>query len=126
MTLSNLDKNTLKNLFKMINLEENNNDKLIQSIKNDYLTYSKLKMISNQINILKSEANNILKHHKFNIDISNIECNFKKTPGTYYYLYKKKDLYLSLIPPHEWWGDPGQFITKLYYDHDLTFYKVEN
>lgn len=126
MALSNLDKNTLKNLFTMINLEENNNDKLIQTIKNDYLTYSKLKMISNQINMLKSEANNILKHHKFNIDISNIECNFKKTPGTYYYLYKKKDLYFSLIPPNEWWGDPGQFITKLYYDHDLTFYKVEN
>ena len=38
MELSNLDKNTLKYLFKMINLEENN----------------------------------ILKHHKFNIDISNI------------------------------------------------------
>tara|TARA_Y100000768_G_scaffold388458_1_gene384474 strand:+ start:3963 stop:4343 length:381 start_codon:yes stop_codon:yes gene_type:complete len=125
MALSNLDKNTLKNLFKMINLEENNNDRLIQSIKNDYLTYSKLEMISKQISILKSEANNILKHHKFNIDISNIECNFKKTPGTYYYLYKKKDIYLSLIPPNEWWGDPGQFITKLYYDHDLTFYKVE-
>lgn len=47
-------------------------------------------MISNQISMLKSEANNILKHHNFNIDISNIECNFKKTPGKYYYLYKKK------------------------------------
>ena len=45
MALSNLDKNTLKNLLQMIHSEENNQDKLIQSIKNHYLTYSKLKMI---------------------------------------------------------------------------------
>tara|TARA_Y100000389_G_scaffold177965_1_gene190698 strand:+ start:6801 stop:7181 length:381 start_codon:yes stop_codon:yes gene_type:complete len=125
MALSNLDKNTLKNLLQMIHFEENNQDKLMQSIKNDYLTYSKLKMISSQINMLKGEASNILKHHKFNEDMSNIECNFKKTPGTYYYLYKKIHKYLSLIPPDEWWGDPGQFITKVYYDHDLTFYNVD-
>ena len=126
MALSNLDKNTIKNLLQMIHFEENNQDKLMQSIKNDYLTYSKLKMISTQINMLNNEANTILNNHQFNFYISKIECNFKKTPGTYYYIYIKNNTYLSLIPPKEWWGDPGQFISKVYYDHDLTFYKVDS
>ena len=124
MALSNLNKNTLNNLFKMINIENTNNEMLLQSIKTDYLTYSKLMFINNQINSLNDEAKNILEHHKFNVEISQIECNFKKTPGNYYYLYKKNVKYLSLIPPEKWWGDPGEFIYKLYYDYDNTFHVV--
>ena len=124
MALSNLDKKTLTNLFEMINTTEDNKDKLLLSIKNDYLSYSKLKMIHAQISMLQNEANNIIKVHKFNDEISNFECLFKKTPGTYYYLYEKDKKYLSLIPPDKWWGDPGKFIMKIYYDFDLCFYKV--
>jgi len=124
MALSNLDKKTLTNLFEMININENNKEKLLLSIKNDYLSYSKLKMIYVQINALQNEANNIIDLHKFNDEVSNLECLFKKTPGTYYYLYEKNKRYLSLIPPDKWWGDPGKFIMKLYYDFDLCFYKV--
>ena len=124
MALSNLDKKTLTNLFEMMNLNENNKDKLLLSIKNDYLTYSKLKMIYSQINLLQTEANNIIINHEFNEEISNLECLFKKTPGTHYYIYEKNKKYLSLIPPNEWWGDPGKFICKVYYDYDLSFYKV--
>ena len=124
MALSNLDKKTITNLFEMINANENNKDKLLSTLKNDYLSYSKLKMIHTQISILQNEANNIIELHKFNDEISNLECLFKKTPGTYYYLYEKNNKYLSLIPPDEWWGDPGKFIMKVYYDFDLCFYKV--
>ena len=120
MALSNMDKQTITNLFKMIKL--NNDEKLILSIKNDYLTYSKLKLINSQITLLQDQANEIVKEHKFNFDISQIECNFKKTPGNYYYLYEKDKKYLSLIPPEKWWGDPGKFICKLFYDFDLCFY----
>ena len=123
MALSNLDKKTLTNLFEMISINENNKDKLLLSIKNDYLTYSKLKMIHAQINVLQNEANNVIELHKFNDEISNLECLFKKTPGTYYYLYEKNNKYLSLIPPGDWWGDPGKFIVKVYYDFDLSFYR---
>ena len=108
----------------MINTNENNKDKLLSSLKNDYLSYSKLKMIHTQISILQNEANNIIELHKFNDEISNLECLFKKTPGTYYYVYEKNKKYLSLIPPNEWWGEPGKFIMKIYYDFDLCFYKI--
>tara|TARA_Y100000992_G_C20917890_1_gene328520 strand:- start:140 stop:514 length:375 start_codon:yes stop_codon:yes gene_type:complete len=124
MALSNLDKKTITNLFEMINTNENNKDKLLSSLKNDYLSYSKLKMIHTQISILQNEANNIIELHKFNDEISNLECLFKKTPGTYYYVYEKNKKYLSLIPPNEWWGEPGKFIMKIYYDFDLCFYKI--
>lgn len=124
MALSNLDKKTITNLFEMINLNENNKDKLLLSIKNDYLSYSKLNTIYAQISMLKNEANSIIELHKFNDEVSNLECLFKKTPGTYYYLYEKDKKYLSMIPPDEWWGDPGKFIMKIYYDFDLCFYKA--
>lgn len=124
MALSNLDRKTITNLFEMINTNENNKDKLLSSLKNDYLSYSKLKMIHTQISILQNEANNIIELHKFNDEISNLECLFKKTPGTYYYVYEKNKKYLSLIPPNEWWGEPGKFIMKIYYDFDLCFYKI--
>ena len=124
MALSSLDKNTLNNLLAMIDLEDTNKNKLVESIKTDYLTYAKLDFIYKQINALKHEANNILEHHNFNKEISEINCGFKKTPGKYYYLYKKKEKYLSLIPPEKWWGDPGVFICKLFYDFDESFHIV--
>lgn len=122
MALSNLDKNTLTNLFNMIN--SNDEDKLLKvmadSIKNDYSTYSKLKMIYTQINLLKEESTKIFNNHLLNKEISALECSFKKTPGTHYYVYKKDRTYLSMIPPDKWWGNPGILIMKVYYD--LCFY----
>ena len=97
MALSNLDKKTLTNLFEMISINENNKDKLLLSIKNDYLTYSKLKMIHAQINVLQNEANNVIELHKFNDEISNLECLFKKTPGTYIPVKNPKKIYSSKI-----------------------------
>ena len=68
MALSNLDKKTLTNLFEMINTTEDNKDKLLLSIKNDYLSYSKLKMIHAQMSMLQNEANNIIKdQNKYNL-----------------------------------------------------------
>ena len=119
MALSNMNKQTITNLFQM--LKFNSDDELISSIKNDYLAFSKLKLISSQIDLLQNQAKEIINEHKFNFEISQIECNFKKTPGSYYYLYEKNKKYLSLIPPEEWWGNPGKFICKIYYDYDLSF-----
>ena len=122
MALSNMNKQTITDLFQM--LKFNNDDQLISSIKNDYLAFSKLKLITSQINLLHDQANEIINDHKFNFQISQIECNFKKTPRSYYYLYEKDKKYLSLIPPEQWWGDPGKFICKIYYDYDLSFSRI--
>jgi hypothetical protein len=125
MALSNLSKQTLHDLFEMIHVENDKQSQIIQHIKNDYILYSKLSLISKQINALKSEAIDILEIHKTNSEVFNAKCAFKKVPGNYYYLYENGERYLSLIPPEKWWGDPGTFISKLYFDYDHCFYFVK-
>jgi len=128
MALSNLDKNNLTRLFEMINI--NNNDSLthenINNIRSNYSTYSKLELIAKQIEFLKLEAENILKNHDLNSDLTCLKYNFRKVPGTYYYVYlnNNDEKILSLIGPDEW-NSYKQFITKVYYDYDYQFYKVD-
>ena len=130
MALTNLDKNTLNNLFEMIHINDNINEKhnLINSIKKDSITYSQLDLINNQISLLKLQANNIIEQHLETNNINSISCNFKKVPGTYYYLYKNKDkLIISLVEPEL--GSKSliydEFVAKYYYDYDLSFKKIE-
>ena len=127
MALSNLNKETISNLFKMINLNDENINKeeMIQSIRSNYSTYSKLDLISKQIKMLQNEACKILNDHKFNLDFANIKCGFKKVPGNYYYVYEnEEEKFLSLIAPEEWNSYSGNFISKVYFDYDYNFYLV--
>ena len=121
MALSNLNKDNLYRLFKMININEKDN---ITDIKTNYSTYSKLEIIAKQMNNLKIEAERIIENHDLNTELKNIECNFKKVPGTYYYLYiinNRKTL--SLISDTEW-EQYDKFLYKLYFDYDCQFYIV--
>ena len=52
MALSNLDKDNLYRLFNMINIENNNNEKMISNIKSNNTTYAKLQVITKQIEML--------------------------------------------------------------------------
>jgi len=136
MALSNVDKNTLERLFSMINI--NNNESInynnLLNIRSNYATYSKLEFIAKQIEFLKNEALNIIDNHELNNDLNNIKCNFRKVPGTYYYLYNKEyisnnnilenEKIISLISPEEWCNYNYNFITKVYFDYDYQFYKV--
>ena len=121
MALSNLNKDNLYRLFKMININEKDN---ITDIKTNYSTYSKLEIIAKQMNNLKIEAERIIENHDLNTELKNIECNFKKVSGTYYYLYiinNRKTL--SLISDTEW-EQYDKFLYKLYFDYDCQFYIV--
>ena len=129
MALTNLDKNTLNNLFEMIHINDNINEKhnLINSIKKDSITYSQLDLINNQISLLKLQANNIIEQHLETNNINNISCNFKKVPGTFYYLYKNKGkLIISLVEPDSESKSLiyDEFVAKYYYDYDLSFKKI--
>lgn len=132
MALSNLDKNNLTRLFEMINVNDNNSltQENINNIRSNYSTYSKLELIAKQIQFLKLEAENILQNHDLNndltSDLSYLKYNFRKVPGTYYYVYlnNNDEKILSLIGPDEW-NSYKQFITKVYYDYDYQFYKVD-
>ena len=124
MSLSNLNKDNLNNLFQMLELSCENH-KIIESVRTNYSTYSKLELLSRQMMMLKKEAQNILVNHQMNIDFSNIKCTFKKTPGNFYYVYEKNNIkFLSMISPNEWHVCPGEFITKVLYDYDYHFYIV--
>ena len=132
MALSNLDKNNLTRLFEMINVNDNNSltQENINNIRSNYSTYSKLELIAKQIQFLKLEAENILQNHDLNndltSDLSYLKYNFRKVPGTYYYVYENtnNEKLLSLIGPNEW-SNYYKFITKVYYDYDYQFYKVD-
>ena len=122
MALSNLDKDNLTRLFQMINIDDySNNQNALANIRNDYSNYGKLELIAKQISFLQNEAVNIYNNHELNSEINNIHCNFKKVPGTYYYLYEKNNCkFLSLISNEEW-ASYDKFIYKVYYDYDCNF-----
>lgn len=128
MALTNVDKNTLTRLFDMINIKNNEtiNYNNLLNIRSNYATYSKLELIAKQIEFLKNEALNIINNHELNNDLTCLKCNFRKVPGTYYYVYENEnnEKILSLIGPHEW-SNYHKFITKVYYDYDYQFYKVD-
>ena len=128
MALSNINKDTLERLFEMVNIRNSESKEYndLTNIRSNYATYSKLEMIAKQIDFLKNEALNILSNHDLNNNLKEIKCNFRKVPGTYYYVYEneKNEKNLSLISPDEW-SNYYKFISKVYYDFDYQFYKVD-
>lgn len=128
MALSNLDKNNLTRLFEMINVKDENSLSYnnLTNLRSNYSTYARLEMIAKQIDFLKLEAQNILQNHDLNNDLSCLKYNFRKVPGTYYYVYENEnnEKILSLIGPHEW-SNYFKFITKVWYDYDYQFYKLD-
>ena len=89
MALSNNNKDTLERLFEMVNIRNNETKEYnaLTNIRSNYATYSKLEMIAKQMDFLKNEALNILDNHDLNDNLKEVKCNFRKVPGTYYYVY---------------------------------------
>lgn len=132
MSLSNLDNDTTTRLFKMIVSNDNFSNEQLCKIKNDSSTYAQLNLINKQIENLKLEAINIIQNHVKTEEINNIICNFKKVPGTLYYLYSDNDnnkntKIISLVSPE--YDTNGKiestiyptFLGKYFYDYDLKF-----
>lgn len=128
MALSNLNKETINNLFTMITINEktNVNHNLINNIKKDSITFAQLSILYNQMENLKLEANKIIQSHYETNEINNIHCNFKKVPGTIYHLYKKNSKYiLSLVEPEEKNNIIfDEYYSSYLYDYDLSFKKI--
>lgn len=132
MSLSNLDNDTTTRLFKMIISNDNFSNEQLCKIKNDSSTYAQLNLINKQIESLKLEAINIIQNHVKTEEINNIICNFKKVPGTLYYLYSdnynnKNTKIISLVSP-EYDTDGNivrtiypNFLGKYFFDYDLKF-----
>ena len=132
MSLSNLDNDTTTRLFKMIVSNDNFTNEQLCKLKNDSSTYAQLNLINKQIESLKLEAINIIQNHVKTEEINNIICNFKKVPGTLYYLYSDNDnnkntKIISLVSPeYDTNGDIvgtiyPNFLGKYFFDYDLKF-----
>lgn len=124
MALSNLDNDNITRLFDMLSATEKIEYNNLLEIRRNYSTYSKLELIAKQVEFLKNEARNIIENYNLNIDLDNIECNIRKTPGTYYYIYEKNNQKkLSIISPEE--GNIyDKFLFKVYYDYDHLFHII--
>ena len=75
----------------------------------------KLELITNQIKMLQDQARKVLENAKRDMDLSHAKCNFQRRPGSIYHLYKKdiegseeKEVFLSILSPNEWGGNPPQ------------------
>ena len=100
MALTNLDKENINRLLNMLHINDSNNNNYnnMLDVRSNYASYSKLELIAKQIEFLKKEALEIINNHNLNEDLKNITCNFRKVPGTYYYIYEKNnEKILSLI-----------------------------
>lgn len=126
MSLQNIDKNHLNSLLSFFT---NNNHNQIEIVKKNHVQYSQLKLLNQQMNLIKQQALDIINDANTQEELHNLKTNFKKTSGNCYYLYQNienEEKYFSLISPSEWgYKYNDTFIGKFYYDFDKTFIKVE-
>ena len=125
MSITNIDKNHLKQIIEIPNLNELNRDKIIKSVQKNSNNYAKIKVLFKQMENIKKEIEEIIQESIETDDLNKIKCNFKKVPGSYYYLYQKPDstLFFSILSPNEW-DTKNIFISKYLYDYDLSLIKI--
>jgi hypothetical protein len=69
---------------------------------------NKLDLISEQIRGLQAKAREILDAAARDSELHRVRCNFSKTPGQTYHLYRHPDgsRYFSMLSPDDWRGSP--------------------
>ena len=123
MSINNCSKNVLCHLFEPLVLTELKNEELLQKIKSDSVCYSKLKLLSQQIEIIKKQIHETVSEGLINTNLHKVECRFKKVCGNTYHLYKKNDNYFfSQLSLSDWnYNPPYQFIASYLYDFDHSY-----
>jgi hypothetical protein len=68
----------------------------------------KLDTIREQMRALQEQARRLLEETRDASLLHRAACNFKKTPGKVYHLYRRDDgeLYFSMLSPDDWRGAP--------------------
>ena len=81
MSLSNLNKDNLNRLFEMLNITDENliQENTITNIKSNYVTFSRLQLIQQQIDFLRNQTINILENHENESQLNSIKCSFRKS-----------------------------------------------
>ena len=125
MALDKIDRNHLNDLMLILSKNNIDNNKLVETIKQNHVEYGQLKLIASQIEGLKKQAESIIQKATINTKLLNIKSNFTFVSGNNYHLYKniKGDLFWSLIGPTEW-KSYKEFLGTYLYDYDKCFEKV--
>jgi hypothetical protein len=68
----------------------------------------KLDTIREQMRALQEQARRLLEEARDASLLHRAACNFKKTPGKVYHLYRREsgELYFSMLSPEDWRGSP--------------------
>uniref|UniRef100_A0A2R5LG57 Uncharacterized protein n=1 Tax=Ornithodoros turicata TaxID=34597 RepID=A0A2R5LG57_9ACAR len=85
---------------------------------------NKLSVIVEQVRFLQKQAQAILEEGKRNADLHHAACNFKKVPGSTYYLYRRQagQKYFSMIKPEEWGTScPHEFLGGYRLEYDMSW-----
>ena len=89
MSITNLSKDIVSSLFQPLILSELSESKTIDKIKSDSASYSKLKLLAQQAELLKMQIKEVIQDGILNNNLHDVDCGFKKVSGNTYYLYKK-------------------------------------
>ena len=129
MSINNIPKNTLQELFEpMVNMNISK-EAVIDQIKSNAVSYSKVNLILEQINFLKLQLNQTINDSILDINLHNVDCKFVKISGNVYHLYKdnNNNYYFSMLSKSNWNDKPPHiFIASYLYDYDKCFKLIKN
>ena len=99
MALSNMNKDVITRLMKMLS----SNDDQLSELKGDHAAYAKLNLIASQMQMLQEQAQSVIYESQTNARLQLIPMTSRKVPGTVYHLYTQNgNSVLSIISPREW------------------------
>jgi len=91
---------------------------------------SKLSIIAEQVRFLQEQARKVLEEARLNNLLHKTPCNFKKIPGSTYYVYKQKrnpdEEFISMISPSEWGASGPEFVAAYRLEHDMSWTPAEH
>ena len=123
MSINNIPKDTLQKLFEPLLVTELSKTQVLDKIKSDAVSYSKVNLILEQMCFLKTQLENTINEGLLNKNLHEVECKFAKQSGNIYHLYKNgDDYYFSLLSLHDWNNNPPhKYISSYLYDYDKCF-----
>ena len=123
MALSNMDKDVITRLMRMISCDDENN---LSAIKSDHACFGKLTLLTAQMSMLQQQAQEVVEQARLNARLKQIVVTHTRVPGTIYHLYAHNDgrEFLSFVGPNEW-TSYNHYCGAFLYDFDHSFKRVD-
>lgn len=123
MSINNISNDIVEKIYEPMIVGELEKNKLLNKIKSDAVTYSKAKMLIEQMCLLKNQLQQVIDEGLLNNNLYEIECKFEKVSGNTYHLYKDGErYYFSMLSDDDWNGNsPHTYICSYFFDYDKCF-----